>query len=147
MEPSNSQKVIEFYSQRRAYGFMSNFWKQEIHVNGQKYNTSEHYFQAAKFFTTDPGYVETIKDCVLPGAAAKKGRSRSHPLREDWEGIKDDVMYVAITAKFTQHEDLKQQLLDTGDAYLVEHTKIDHYWADGGDGSGKNMLGILLMRL
>jgi len=27
---------------------------------------------------------------------------------------------------------------------LIEHTKNDSYWADGGDGNGKNMLGRLL---
>jgi predicted NAD-dependent protein-ADP-ribosyltransferase YbiA (DUF1768 family) len=35
----------------------------------------------------------------------------------------------------------------TGNAELVEHTTNDHYWADGGDGTGRNMLGVLLMEL
>jgi predicted NAD-dependent protein-ADP-ribosyltransferase YbiA (DUF1768 family) len=39
------------------------------------------------------------------------------------------------------------QLLQTLDAKLVEHTNRDRYWADGGDGTGKNRLGMLLMRL
>ena len=38
-------------------------------------------------------------------------------------------------------------LLATGETLLVEHTANDNYWADGGDGSGKNRLGQLLMRL
>ena len=33
------------------------------------------------------------------------------------------------------------------DALLVEHTVNDHYWGDGGDGSGKNRLGQLLMQV
>lgn len=37
--------------------------------------------------------------------------------------------------------------MDTGDKHIVEHTKNDFYWADGGSGNGKNMLGILLMKL
>ena len=28
---------------------------------------------------------------------------------------------------------------------FVEHTENDSYWGDGGDGSGKNMLGQILM--
>ena len=36
-------------------------------------------------------------------------------------------------------------LLGTHDAEIVEHTKSDSYWGDGGDGSGKNMLGKILM--
>jgi hypothetical protein len=30
---------------------------------------------------------------------------------------------------------------------LVEHTENDSYWADGGDSSGKNMLGKILMEV
>ena len=60
-------------------------------------------------------------------------------------------MYKALVAKFTQHEDLKERLLDTGDSLLVEHTKRDSYWGDGGDGGndtkGKNVLGKLLVRV
>jgi len=37
--------------------------------------------------------------------------------------------------------------LGTGDAELVEHSHNDRYWADGGDGSGQNRLGQLLMEL
>ena len=38
-------------------------------------------------------------------------------------------------------------LLDTGDRKLVEHMNWDSYWGDGGDGSGQNKLGKLLMKL
>ena len=75
------------------------------------------------------------------------GRSRKLPLRHDWESVKEQVMMDALRAKFTQHDDLKAILLGTGDATLVEHTANDSYWGDGGDGSGKNRLGHLLMQL
>lgn len=29
----------------------------------------------------------------------------------------------------------------------MEHTANDSYWGDGGDGSGKNMLGRILMEI
>ena len=56
-------------------------------------------------------------------------------------------MYVALYAKFTQHEQFTKMLLDTGDRKLVEHTTRDSYWGDGGDGSGQNRLGKLLIKL
>ena len=56
-------------------------------------------------------------------------------------------MYDTLILKFTQHKDLKEQLLATGDATLIEDTEIDSVWANGGDGSGMNMLGVLLMRV
>ena len=55
-------------------------------------------------------------------------------------------MYVALYAKFTQHERLRKLLLETGDRKLVEHTCQDSYWGDGGDGSGQNRLRKLLGR-
>ena len=74
--------------------------------------------------------------------AARMGRDRKRPLRRDWESVKDRIMRDAVLAKFTQHDELRLVLLDTGDAKIVEHTENDSYW---GDGSGKNMLGIILM--
>ena len=56
-------------------------------------------------------------------------------------------MYEGLFHKFTQNEDMKKKLLQTKDSKLVEHTKNDKYWADGGNGSGQNRLGILLMKL
>ncbi len=75
--------------------------------------------------------------------AARMGRGRSHPLRHDWEQVKDDVMRRALHAKFIQHPALRQMLLDTGDADLVEHTRNGIWDA----GTGKNMLGHLLVEL
>ena len=56
-------------------------------------------------------------------------------------------MYVALYAKFTQHQELKKLLVETGGRPLIEHTANDSYWGDGGDGSGQNHLGRLLMKL
>jgi ribA/ribD-fused uncharacterized protein len=56
-------------------------------------------------------------------------------------------MLDALRAKFTQHDDLADLLLSTGDRPLVEHTANDAYWGDGGDGKGKNRLGRLLERV
>ena len=107
--------------------------------------TTEHYFQAMKFKGTL--YAEEIRAIATPALAAIAGRDRTKPLRSDWEIVKDDVMYAALVAKFTQHSNLRYILKGTGDALLVEHTEKDRYWADGGDGTGKNMLGKLLMRV
>ena len=79
--------------------------------------------------------------------AARMGRSRERPLRPDWESAKEDIMREALHAKFTQHPDLRSLLLHTGDAEIIEHTRNDNYWGDGGDGSGKNRLGEMLMEL
>jgi ribA/ribD-fused uncharacterized protein len=56
-------------------------------------------------------------------------------------------MREAVLAKFQQHAELRQLLLSSGEAKLVEHTENDDYWGDGGDGSGRNMLGRILMEV
>lgn len=86
---------------------------------------------------------ERIRLAATPRVAFDLGRSQ--PARADWDAIKDGIMREAVPARFTQHPQLRELLLSTGDALLVEHTVNDRYWGDGGDGSGKNTLGRLLM--
>ena len=134
---------ILFYRQNDPYGEFSNFSAHPFKLEGKVWPTSEHYFQAQKFAGTE--HEETVRNAKTPAMAAKLGRSRSLPLRADWEAVKDDIMRAALRAKFEQHPKLKSLLLSTGDAELIEHTRNDRHWADGGDGTGKNRLGILLM--
>lgn len=141
----SDKKVINFYSTKDDYGCFSNFSRHRIFLKDKSWKTTEHYFQAQKFAGTS--HEEELRLADSPMEVAKMGRDRKRPLRKDWETVKDDIMREALRAKFTQNKELKNILLETGDAELVEHTKNDSYWADGGDGSGKNMLGILLMEL
>jgi ribA/ribD-fused uncharacterized protein len=143
--PEAQPQVINFYSTTGEYGCFSNFSKHAVHLKGKRWPTSEHYFQAQKFAGTE--HEEGVRKCKTAREAANLGRSRKLPLRRDWESVKDAVMLEALRAKFTQHEGLKEVLLGTGDAKLVEHTANDSYWGDGGDGGGKNRLGQLLMQL
>jgi N-glycosidase YbiA len=136
---------IRFYHLQDAYGVFSNFARYRITLKGKAWPTSEHYFQAQKFAGTD--HEEALRLIDSPMIAAQMGRSRQRPLRKDWEQVKDDIMREAVWAKFTQHDDLREILLGTGDATIVEHTEKDSYWGDGGDGSGKNMLGQILMEV
>jgi ribA/ribD-fused uncharacterized protein len=137
--------TINFYLSENPYGEFSNFAPFPIQLDGKTWPTSEHYFQAHKFL--DEALQEAVRQAKSPMAAARMGRDRSKPLRADWENIKDDTMRTAVRAKFAQHESLKKLLIDTADAIIVEHTERDSYWGDGGDGSGKNMLGLILMEI
>jgi ribA/ribD-fused uncharacterized protein len=138
-------KRIEFYRVHEPYGEFSNFAAFPIELDGKCWPTTEHYFQAQKFPATPRE--EEIRGAASPMIAARMGRSRSYPLRSDWEEAKDEIMHRALSAKFTQHDALRQLLLATGDAEIVEHTGNDSYWADGGDGTGRNRLGELLVQV
>ncbi len=138
-------ETINFYSATDEYGCFSNFSRHPVRLKGKLWLTSEHYFQAQKFPETPAE--DKVRKCGSPMEAAKMGRDRSLPLRKDWESVKDNIMREVVYAKFTQHDQLKKTLLETGDAKLIEHTANDSYWADGGNGKGKNMLGIILMEV
>ena len=145
MPEPETPAVIHFYSTTDEYGCFSNFSRHSVFLKGKRWPTTEHYFQAQKFAGTE--HEEEIRLTKTPMIAARLGRDRKKPLRRDWESVKDQIMLEAVRAKFTQHEELKAILLGTGNAKLVEHTTNDHYWADGGDGSGLNRLGQILMQV
>ncbi len=137
--------IVNFYSSTDEYGCFSNISPHPIEVDGKRWPTSEHYFQAQKF--EDVVHTEEIRKTKSPMIAARMGRDRKKPIRRDWQSVKVALMRKAVLAKFTQHDDIRQTLFATGDAKIVEHTENDSYWGDGGDGSGKNMLGQILMQV
>lgn len=137
--------AIYFYSTKNAYGEFSNFSKHPFELEGLGWPTTEHYFQAQKF--SDKEYQEKIRITSSPMIAARLGRSREVPLRKDWEETKDEVMFRAVMAKFQTDAVLKELLLSTEDEEIIEKTTNDYYWGCGTDGTGKNMLGLILMRV
>lgn len=139
----NIQSPILFYSVNDDFGEFSNFALYPVKIDGEIWQTTEHYFQAQKF--DDKKYRAKIAKANSPMLAAKLGRDRKQTLRKDWESVKDNIMRKAVLAKFSQYAELKALLLSTGDAKIIEHTENDDYWGDGGDGKGKNKLGQILM--
>lgn len=122
---------------RAEYFFLSNFFP-----GGGALPTAEHQFQARK--TLVP--MEAIYIMSSPTAAAAKARGRATTLRPDWEEIKIDVMYEVLQLKFSV-EPIRQQLLATEDAELIEgNTWGDTFWGVC-RGEGLNILGELLMIL
>jgi ribA/ribD-fused uncharacterized protein len=138
-------EFLDFYSVKNLYGEFSNFALFPIMIEGLIWPSSEHYYQAQKFFDND--LKEKIRAAESPFLAAQIGRDPKLPLRDDWDLVKDAFMLVALHAKYHQYPVLKQLLLSTNKSHLYEHTINDCYWADCGDHSGKNMLGQQLMQI
>jgi len=134
---------IKFYEKDHPYGFFSNFSNHAVYLKNKIWKTSEHYYQSQKFADTD--YEEEIRKAPKPSMAKDMAEKSSFPIRSDWKSIKISTMREVLYAKFTQHPDLRKELIKTDPSILIEHTENDHYWGDGGNGSGKNMLGNLLM--
>lgn len=138
--------TIYFYNEsEQPYGCFSNFSPHGFELDGLWWPTSEHYFQAQKFVGTH--HTEEIRIAKTPADAARMGRERSRPLRQDWEEVKEEVMERGLLCKFQTHPELGQILLSTGDELIVENAPQDYYWGCGEDGSGKNRLGEILMKV
>lgn len=138
-------ETIYFYTANtQPYGCFSNFSAHGFTLEGVYWRTNEHYFQAMKFHHS-PKDMADVARANTPKLAASIGRDRKRPLRRDWESVKDAVMRHGVLAKFQAHADIREILLGTGEAQLVENSPVDYYWGCGADGSGKNKLGLILM--
>lgn len=122
------------------YRFLSNFWPCVIEYNGVTFPSTEAAFQAAKAIKYEDFC--SFKH-MSPGQSKRAGRTLV--MRDDWEFIKIGVMKFLVTQKFTVHQSLKEKLLATGDADLIEgNTWNDTFWGVC-KGKGQNHLGYILM--
>lgn len=136
---------LDFYREEDAYGEFSNFSGFPVFVDGQWWSTSEHYYQAQKYESSE--LQDWVHFAPTPMEAANRGRDRNYPKRDDWDDVKEGFMEKALRDKYTRHADLRALLLSTGNTHIYEHTTNDCDWADCGDRTGGNRLGRLLMRV
>lgn len=144
------------------YHFLSNFHNSPITIKPANmgelvFPTGEHMFQALKYKAAysdgsdyykerDLKYVKQVISHEEPNWAKKIGRTVTIDT-EKWDRIKIDMMRQTVWEKFAQHSDLRERLLDTGPAMLVEgNTWGDKFWGRV-DGAGFNMLGCILMEV
>lgn len=139
-----NNKIIKF---RGSNYFLSNFYEAPVKYLGMTYRNNEAAFQSAKVVNTKHANQRVVFTHLSPDEAKRKGRHVQ--LRPDWEKVKDQVMYEIVKAKFAANADLKQKLLATGDAELVEgNTWHDTYWGyDIKQKRGHNKLGKILMQV
>lgn len=137
------EKIDSF---REKWRFLSNFAQTEVVMDGKKYTSVEHAYQAAKFPTGSEirGFVGTAP---YPGAAKKMARKYHHLQDKGFYGRRLEVMEDLVRQKFTNHPIMRKDLLDTGDAELIEgNTWGDDFWGTF-RGKGENNLGKILMKI
>lgn len=141
---------VRFYrASEKPYGAFSNLYRREIEFEDEKFATSEHAYQAGK--ARKPEVRKWLMEAPSPALLAMAAHGLYvWDINSDWSKIKFDRMKRVLQAKFTQHEDLKQLLLSTGTARLVESATVDNavnrLWGEV-NGVGKNKLGELLMEV
>ncbi|KAL1737992.1 hypothetical protein HDZ31DRAFT_17358, partial [Schizophyllum fasciatum] len=147
LPPAAPQRILFYHKHDPYYGF-TNFSDHPVLFNNKLYPTSEHLFQASKFIDHRPLIAEHIRTVSRrPAVAFSEARRFQPEVRPDWLQSNIEMMDRAISLKFRQHPELRQELLLTGDAELVEDSDKDAFWGVGADGRGRNELGKALMRL
>jgi len=142
--------VIRFYrANEKPYGAFSNLFRRSVTFDGETFPTSEHAYQAGK-----PRRPEVRKWLMAAPSPALLAVA-AHGLYQwdivpNWSRTKFDRMRGVLWAKFTQHSDLAELLLSTGDALLVETASVDNpvnrLWGEV-NGVGRNFLGQMLMEV
>lgn len=147
-EPA-AQEINFYRANEKPYGPFSNLFRRPVEFEGMVFPTSEHAYQAGK------ARKPAVRDWILSAPTPSLAAMAAHGLYvwdvvPDWSRIKFDRMRAVLRAKFDQHEDLRELLLSTGSARLVEvgtvNNAVNRLWGEV-DGKGENMLGVMLMEL
>lgn len=128
-------------------------------VSGVSYHTTEQYMMANKalLFSDDEVFRE-IMAAYHPSEYKKLGRKVRGFLPEIWNEKKYDVVVEGNKAKFGQNPNIKEFILSTKDAILVEASPYDKIWGIGlgreealkgsvEQWQGENLLGCALMEV
>ena len=138
----NIKEFIELNKIKDWRKQLSNFWKKEFELDGHKWQSVEHYYQANKFKNSNPEFyltftldldTELSKDPAMAKAAGGKiGKYNKDIVRDTTIKIDEDffetgrdkeVMNKAQRAKFTQNEELKDLLISTKNARLMHFNR------------------------
>lgn len=139
--------VVKFHDAHDAlYGVFSPLSPHPIVVRHRQYPSVHHYFLTERFKDSP------VEDAILRAASVwelerivKESEATGGYQRPDWNRVKIDVMLLGCYFKFRQNEAARRVLLSTDSKTLVDHTPTDDFWGDNGDGTGKNLLGVVLM--
>lgn len=139
-------KITEFTKLNKIKDWrrkLSNYWNEDVIViGGKQWKSVEHYYQANKFKKNNPEYYdqfsldsesELSKNPLLAKVAGSKtGKTGSKQIRPvginidpAFSSIKDKILEEAIFAKFTQNDQLKELLINTKNAKLLNYQTGD----------------------
>lgn len=146
-QPSPTGRLRRFYDREGPHFGFTNFSDHSVKYEGRTYRTGEHLFQAMKFLGEQNDIARQIRACSTPREAMSVARNNYAKQRPDWDRVRVRMMDDVLLHKFKQHEDLRVELLGTGDDELIENSRNDSFWGCGEDGRGRNELGKALERL
>lgn len=146
-----------FFDPDEENGYLSNFYPSPFTVDGVAFSSLEQFMMYRKSLRFGD-MVSAEKVMAINDARAIKALGREVANYDDrlWNGVRQIVVYEGLLAKFSQNSDLKERLLATGDALIVECAASDCIWSiglsvrdpyrlDQSKWRGANLLGYTLM--
>jgi len=156
---STKKKFIFFWHEYLDNGYFSQWYPAPFQVEGIRYFHNEQYMMAKKalLFGDTRTYNKIMKESE-PAACKALGKSAANFNQQLWDSCKEEIIYNANYAKFSQNPELKAALLATGDAIIAEASPYDKIWGIGLKANdpdsknptkwkGQNLLGKALMRV
>lgn len=153
------RQIICFHNPDEMNGYLSNWYLSDFEVNGIKYSSMEQYmmYQKAVLFN-DNEIAEQILATSDVGKIKALGRMVKKYNDVVWNGMRQIIIYEGLLEKFRQNDDLKNELLATGQDILAECAVQDRIWGIGlsmkdekrfnmDEWQGQNLLGFSLMRV
>lgn len=109
-------------------------------IDGYEYVTAEQYMMHQKaLFFGDEEVAAKIMATDKPNEQKSLGRQVKNFNADRWARVGLAIVYKGNYAKFTQNEELKKELMATGDRMIVEASPYDQIW---GIGMGEDQEGI-----
>ena len=131
----------------------------KFEVDGVQYHTAEQYMMASKArLFGDDDVCQEIMKADNPREYKALGRKIKNFNSQTWDEHKYEIVVEGNKAKFSQNESLKEFLISTKDAIIVEASPYDKIWGIGLDKEtamkgtieewqGENLLGCALMEV
>ena len=149
--------VVCFHNPNEENGYLSNWYPSAFTVDGTPFSSMEQFmmYRKAICFQDEPVAAEILAADNVAEIKAL-GRKVSNYDENNWNGVRQIVVYEGLLAKFSQNENLKEKLKATGNAILAECAVKDRIWGiglsmkdpnrlDKSKWNGQNLLGYALM--
>ena len=125
-------QIMCFHNPYEENGYLSNWYPVQFSVDGIDFSSMEQFmmYRKAQCFQ-DKKMADKILQTEDVAQIKKLGRDVKGYDENFWNGVRQIVVYEGLLAKFSQNHDLKEKLIGTDNAILVECAVKDQIWGIG----------------
>lgn len=142
---------IQFSSSYGEWGFLHNFYRASVEYKldniSVRFPTSEHLYQALKFLPHHKEEFVNLARFYNAKDAKNYVYLNKNKWNPNWENEKVKMMEMVIRLKISQYYWMIEKLRSSGNRIIQETRKTDYFWGIGANGTGKNYLGKIWMKI